>query len=150
MRYKSLTATKQNIIKMKFPYIDTFNHQGSAVVRAMRNLTVGVFEHLETTPPTDVDQRIGHMQRILRKTALKKYKQVFSGCKETVKGIAGHQWALGATKDVNMEQFWTSAKTENIDSSGDMYLISNWCSKFEKNTWFELGKSMWRKNRSIF
>ena len=44
---QSLTETKQNIIKKKFPYIDMFGCQGSSVVRAIRDLTVGVIKHLE-------------------------------------------------------------------------------------------------------
>ena len=46
-----LVASKQNLVKRKFPYIDTFDHEGPAVVSAMRELDVGVFEHLEITPP---------------------------------------------------------------------------------------------------
>ena len=43
---KSLAATKQNLFKRKFPYINMFDHQVSAVVRAMRDLPSGVFEQL--------------------------------------------------------------------------------------------------------
>ena len=48
-------ATKQNLVKRNFPYINTFDHQGSIVVCAMHDLTVGVFEHIYITPPMDVD-----------------------------------------------------------------------------------------------
>ena len=46
MHDKILTATKKNIVKRKFPYIDTFENQGPSVVRAMKNIAVRVFEHL--------------------------------------------------------------------------------------------------------
>ena len=69
-------ATKQNLVKRKFPYIDTFSHQVPAVVHTMRDLTSGVFEHLWITSPLDVDQRVNYMQRHIRVEALKKYKSV--------------------------------------------------------------------------
>ena len=43
----SLTATKKNLIKRKFLYIDTFKHEGPTVIRTMRNISVRVFEHPE-------------------------------------------------------------------------------------------------------
>ena len=42
----SLATSKQKIVKRDFHYIDTFNHEGPTVIIVMRNLTVGVFEHL--------------------------------------------------------------------------------------------------------
>ena len=60
MHDKSLTATKQNLIKRKFPYIGMFDHQRPDVVLTMRNITVGVFEQLEMTSSMDVDQIIGY------------------------------------------------------------------------------------------
>ena len=41
-----LSASNQNLIKSKFQHINMFNHEGSDVIRIMRNLTVGYFEHL--------------------------------------------------------------------------------------------------------
>ena len=42
----SLMVSKQNLIRCKFPYIDTLYHERTTVICAMRNLTVRVFEHL--------------------------------------------------------------------------------------------------------
>ena len=53
-----------------------FDHEGPAVVSAMRNLTAGVFEHLEINSPMDVDNILSYMQRILRIDALKNYREV--------------------------------------------------------------------------
>ena len=50
----SLVASKQNFVKREFPYIDTFDHEGPVVISAMRDLTIGVFEHLKITFPMDV------------------------------------------------------------------------------------------------
>ena len=76
-----LTATNQNLIKSKFPYINMFYHQLPAVVRTMCNLTAVVFEYLYIASLMDVYQTIWYTQLILRWTALNKYKHVFSGCK---------------------------------------------------------------------
>ena len=38
----------------------------------MYDLTIGVFENLEITSPTDADKRLAYMQRILIRDALKK------------------------------------------------------------------------------
>ena len=40
---KILASTKQNLIKRKLPYIDTFDKQVAAVACAMRDLTRRVF-----------------------------------------------------------------------------------------------------------
>ena len=36
-------ATNQNLVKKVLPIIMTFDHEGSAVVNTMRDLTVGIF-----------------------------------------------------------------------------------------------------------
>ena len=40
---------KKNIVKVNFHYIDTFDHVGPAMISAMHDLMVGVFEHLYIT-----------------------------------------------------------------------------------------------------
>ena len=40
------------------------------VINAMRDLTVGVFEHLEIILPTDVEKSLAYTQSILRGSAL--------------------------------------------------------------------------------
>ena len=77
-----------------------FNHQGPDMIRVMCNLMVRVFEHLEITPKMDIDKRINYTERILGGLSLKEYIQVIAECKESVKGIAGDQWDMGATNNV--------------------------------------------------
>ena len=79
----SLAAYKQNLGKRKFPYIDMFNHEGPKVISAMRDLTAGVFEHLEITSPMDVDKSLAYTQRIIRGAALKKYREVLVTCRQS-------------------------------------------------------------------
>ena len=43
-------------------------------------------------------------------------------CKELAKVIAGDQWNVGATKDVNMEHLWTWEKVDGVDASEGVYL----------------------------
>ena len=54
-------ASKQNLVKRQFPYIDTFDQEEPVVINAMRDLTVGVFEHLDITSPMDVEKRLAYM-----------------------------------------------------------------------------------------
>ena len=54
----------------------------------MRDLTVGLFEHLETTSPVDVDKRVAYTQCILRGVELKKYRAVLLECKQSAKELA--------------------------------------------------------------
>ena len=58
--YSSLVASKQNLFKRQFPYIDMFDHEGPVVIKAMHDLTVGMFEHLEIISPTDVGKRLAY------------------------------------------------------------------------------------------
>ena len=78
----SLEAYKQNLVKRQFLYIDTLNHEGLVLINAMRDLTSGVFDHLEIISPTDVDTRLAYTQRILRGSALKKYREILVTCKQ--------------------------------------------------------------------
>ena len=71
-----LAVSKQNLIKKKFPYIDTFDHELTALVSAMHDLPSGVFEHLDITYPMDVAQRVAYTQSILREAVLNKYKAI--------------------------------------------------------------------------
>ena len=63
----------QNLVKSKFPYIDMFDHKVPDMIRVMRYLTVGVFEHIYITSVTDVDIRIKYIEHILRGPSLNKY-----------------------------------------------------------------------------
>ena len=49
------------------------------MIRRMRDLTVGVFNHIKITSNVYVDKIIKYMQRVLRGTALNKYKQLLGG-----------------------------------------------------------------------
>ena len=42
----------------------------------MRDLTSGVFDHLDITYPMDLYQSVAYRKRILREAVLKKYKAV--------------------------------------------------------------------------
>ena len=66
------------------------------MIRAMRDLTAGVFGNLEIKCDIYVDKRVKYTQKILRGTALKKYKQVLEGYKYSKEGLAGYQWNMGA------------------------------------------------------
>ena len=56
----SLAASKKNLGKRRFPYIYTFNHEGTIVINAMRDLTFGVFEHLDSISLIDMCKRLAY------------------------------------------------------------------------------------------
>ena len=64
------------------------------MVRAMRDLIVGVFKHLEITSKLDLDLRIKYTEQILRNSAPKKFLHVLLGCKDMDRELFGDQWTL--------------------------------------------------------
>ena len=60
----------------------------------MRNITVGVFEHLKINSPMDVDKRLSYKQRILRGAVLKKQKEIMVTCRQSAKALVGDEWTL--------------------------------------------------------
>ena len=55
----------------------------------MRDLTLGVLEHLEITSPMDVDKRLSYMQRILVRAEIKNYQEVLVTCRQLANKLAG-------------------------------------------------------------
>ena len=98
----------------------------------------------------DVDLRVAYSQRIIRGASLKNYKVVLAEYKQSTKEVAGDKWYLGALKGLSMENLWDWAKKYGIGYDRDAYLGLDKCVDFEKELWFELGKFMWRKHRSIY
>ena len=150
MQDKSLAATKQNLANSKFPNIDTFDHQGTVGIRTMRVINSGVFEKLEIPSPLDIDKRVNCTKRLLRWLVLKKYKDILTECKETLKGISGGQWMIGEVKDGTMDRFWTWEKINRIDTYGTVYSGVDSCIDSGKDIWLVLGNIMWKKHRSVF
>ena len=97
-----------------------------------------------------VEQRAAHAQRILRGAALKKYKAVLLECKNSEKDLVGYSCNLGKLKELSTDEFWTWAKSDGIGYDGDAYLVLDKCVELKKDLWFELGKAMWRKHRSVY
>ena len=69
----------------------------------MRDLTVGVFEQLEINYPVDMEKWISYTQRILRGSAIKKYREVLFSCKQLAKELAGDEWNLGELEGLSVE-----------------------------------------------
>ena len=150
MHNKILTETKKNLVKRKLTCINTFDHQGTAVVRVMHDITRKLFEQLDIISTLDVYKRVNYTQIILRVAALNKYKTVLEDFKYTAKGIAVDQWTLSEAKDVTMEQVWTWTKQYGTDANRNYYLGMDKCINFDKDIWFKLGKSMRKKHWSVF
>ena len=71
MNNSSLATYKQNLVTRKLPFVKVFNHEGTVVIDAMRDQTVGVFGHLDITSKLDLDIGITYTERILRGSSLK-------------------------------------------------------------------------------
>ena len=72
----------------------------------MRNLTVGVFEHLSITSSLDVYVRMKYIEIILKVSALRKFKHVMVFLKEKGKEEGGNNWTMVEPNYVSMEEFW--------------------------------------------
>ena len=110
--------SKQNLVKRNFPYIDTFNHKGPVVISVMRNITVGVFEHLKITSPMNVDKRLSYTQIILRGAALKKYQEVLVTYGQSAREFAVDECTLGKLTGIFAEYFWTWEKADTTGYDG--------------------------------
>ena len=77
-----------------------FEHEIPAVISTMRDLTVGVFEHIEINSVIDVDKKIKYTEIILISSALHNYRHIMVECKESEKGLAGYHWTFGLDKGV--------------------------------------------------
>ena len=49
-----------------------------------------------------------------------------------------------------MKRLWTWENLGGIESEGTDYSVAERCIEFEKDIWFKLGKSMWKKHQSVF
>ena len=49
-----------------------------------------------------------------------------------------------------MESFWIWYKVEGLDVDRYQIIGKDYCKEFDKEFWFGLGKSMWRKHRITF
>ena len=110
---------------MQFHYISTFDHEGPVIISALRDLIVGVFQHLKITFPMDLDKSLAYTQRILRGAAIKLYQEVLVTCKHTAKELAGDEWNLGHLTGLSSEYFWTWANTDTTGYDGHDYLAQD-------------------------
>ena len=130
--------------------MNTFNHEGPAVVSTMHGLTSGVFEILNIISPMDVDQRLAYNKHIMIGAALKKYKAVLLECKQSVNNLLGDKWTHSDLKGISTDNLCTWIKIDGVGYDGDNDLGIDKCVDFKKKLWFELVKLMRRKHQSVF
>ena len=56
-----LAATNPNLVKIKFPHINTFYCELLNVINTMRGLTAGIFEDLNIMSKTDVYKSVRYI-----------------------------------------------------------------------------------------
>ena len=104
-----------------------FDHEEPAVISAMRNLNVGVFEHIKITSPVDLYNILAHMQPILRGAALKKYREVLVTYRQWTKELTGDGLNLGKLAWLSAEAFWTWDKIDTTGYDGNPFLAQDKC-----------------------
>ena len=129
--------------------MENFYHEGTTIVNAMRDLRVGIFEHLNIISWSDVDERIKFIERILKGATLKKFRAVLLYCKGNIVLEAGENWNLGKPNEVSMENFWTFEKADVLDTNGQEISTEDHCNNIERNLWFQIGKSIWKNHQSL-
>ena len=72
----SLVETNQNLVNRNFLHINMFYYEGPSVVNTMRDLTVGIFKHMNITAKTDIDKRVKNTERVLTRPLSKKYHDI--------------------------------------------------------------------------
>ena len=72
----------KNLVKGNFTWIDTFDHEVPSRINMMRDLTVGVFEHLDIKYKIYLYLRIKYTDCILRGSPPKYFLQVLFVHKE--------------------------------------------------------------------
>ena len=70
--------------------------------------------------------------------------------KQLAEELTSDEWNLGDMSGLFTEDFWNWSKTDNIGYDGHLYLAIDKYVDFERELWFELGKCMWRKYRSVY
>ena len=100
-----LRQLRKTIVRKKLPPINTFNNQGPTVVNLMRDLTVGIFEHLDITAKTDVDKSVKYIYLILSGPVLKNNHEILLIYKDTGNNQVEDKWLIGYAKDVRIELF---------------------------------------------
>ena len=80
----------------------------------MRNISVGVFEHLEIASPMDADKRVAYTQRILRGSLLKHYRAVLVKCTQLAKELLGDKWEIGNLKRLSTDNSCVLEKKYSI------------------------------------
>ena len=74
--------------------ITMFEHEGPCIVNGVHELPVGILEHLNITPWSDVDIRVNFIDCILKGAALKKFTVLLPTFKENIALEVGGNWTL--------------------------------------------------------
>ena len=51
---------------------------------------------------------------------------------------------------LSMDDLCTWANNDSVGYDGNLYIVINKCVNFKRDLWFELGKFMWKKHRSVY
>ena len=101
------------------------------MINTVRDLTVGVFGHLEITSKLDIDLMIKYIERIICVSAVKSYRQFLLACKDIDRGCAGNQCTIGSAKNSSMNHFWNWDKAYCCNYEVDTISEVDQCESFD-------------------
>ena len=71
-------------------------------------------------------------------------------CRQLAKDLPIDEWTLGKLTGLYAEDFCTCEKTDTLGYDGHYYPALDKFVNFERELWFDLGKCMWGKHRSVY
>ena len=129
---------------MRFPSINMFDHEGPTVAILMKNITAGVFEHLNITLKFDTDKSIKYIEHILTGTAPKKYCVSLLACKDTEEYFTGTSGPLGAQRTPSWNILGSGIIRTGCALTGNWLMdktsvktLRNYCGSTWKNAYVE-------------
>mmetsp|Transcript_17197 Transcript_17197/g.32552 ORF Transcript_17197/g.32552 Transcript_17197/m.32552 type:complete len:470 (+) Transcript_17197:1371-2780(+) len=154
----SKSATKDNTEKKKFPAIESFTGSGATTVIVLKRLNMEVFEHLGiSNDSTKVEQRMDYLLQVttgrardqlveIFKRGRQQFADAFEVAEETKRAFVRDKkvffnWLVKGNKGKEVPEstllnYGSTAKAQ--------------CSCYEAYVWFEYGRMMWNRHRTVF
>ena len=154
----SKSATKDNTEKKSFPAIETFTGSGATTVIVLKRLNTEVFEHLGiVSDHTKIEQRMDYLLQVttgrardqlvdIFKRGRQQFADAFDLPEDTRKALVRDKkiffgWLVKGNKGNDVPE-------ETLNNYGRF--AKNHCECYEAYVWFETGKMMWNRHRTVF
>ena len=102
--------TNKNLQKILSPIIKSFHHEGPVVVSVLRDMSVGIYEHLGIASWGKLDKSWMFFDKVIMGPALTKFINAKLSFKEIAEADSRNHWNLGKPEDIILEYFWKFCK----------------------------------------